>query len=199
MCVGFVAGRVALGHTFFRVLRFSSVSIISPLLHINSVSSGGWTVDPPVTAVPKKRSLTYHNSNNNLSRLSILYRIRLSLQELATGRMLNQMNAVHILITNLRPSLILPTHLCLGLASDLFPSYFPTKILNAFLIVTVEWLVHPCLVFWKSLVQISVRIPAILTEDFVALLSHYRQMSRYHNTLCHGRFFSYHFQFIIHE
>jgi hypothetical protein len=55
--VRLVVDKAALGQVSLRVLLFSPVSIIPPLLHIH-VSSGGWTMGPLAAAVPQRHSLT---------------------------------------------------------------------------------------------------------------------------------------------
>jgi hypothetical protein len=58
---------------------------------------------------------------------------------------------------------------------------------------------HFCLVFGRSLVQITSRRPATLTEVFVIFLSRFRQILGQYLKLGHSRFLSRPFQFIIHK
>jgi hypothetical protein len=58
--MGLVVDKVALGHVFLRVLRFSPVNIIPPSFSI-LITSRGWTICPSVAAV-QRRSLTTSKS-----------------------------------------------------------------------------------------------------------------------------------------
>jgi hypothetical protein len=57
--MGFVADKMALGQVSLRVLRFSPVSVIPPLLHIQYVSYEGRTMRPLAAAVLRRHCLTH--------------------------------------------------------------------------------------------------------------------------------------------
>jgi len=65
---------------------------------------------------------------------------------------------LHIHIS-LRPSLILSSHLCLGLSSDLFPTDFPTKILYAI------FMSHACCVHSHKKINFSVWNNALMVQS----------------------------------
>jgi hypothetical protein len=60
--VEFVVEKLASGHVFLRVLRFSSVNIIPPLLHIHSCITWGMDIGP-VSGSSSTQTVSHHRSN----------------------------------------------------------------------------------------------------------------------------------------